>query len=40
MRGFITDTYGADTWSNIVAATGIDKSYVTACPYPDEVTYK
>ncbi|KAG2492149.1 hypothetical protein HYH03_009640 [Edaphochlamys debaryana] len=44
IRGFVTATYGPEVWASVIAAAGLDESYIDGfeqtCPYADGITYR
>jgi hypothetical protein len=40
IEAFVTDTFGAEAWRDIVAASGARTDWVSSCPYSDGVTYE
>lgn len=42
IRAFITDTFGAGKWDEVLAAAGMapNLDWVSSCPYSDKITYE
>lgn len=40
IESFVTDTFGAEAWQQILAASGVHKNWVSSCPYSDKITYE
>ncbi|KAF8066284.1 Gucy1b1 [Scenedesmus sp. PABB004] len=39
VQAFITDTFGADKWEEVLTASQVPATWVSSCPYSDKVTY-
>jgi len=40
IKAFVTDTFGAEAWRDVVASAGTRTDWVSSCPYGDAETYK
>jgi guanylate cyclase soluble subunit beta len=37
---FITESFGADKWKEVLEKSKVDSNWVSSCPYADKVTYE
>ena len=40
IQSFVTETFGLETWKQIVEKGQIDTHWISNCPYSDKSTFK